>query len=712
VKTSADHAVSQEVAEERKHAESMILVLVWLLLEFGQQQSGPTMPLWKGSFTFFMAWLFLTTRTTSILRWLGLPIVSFLVWFPTSISSALIQATVLGGLFLLCSRWHGRDWKLNARSVLKALGLTLLLSLLRVGLNQILLLEYPLVHADVSYLLWNGLPAVILHATDLLATIPFYIMCLIPLLLVPFHADQEKVAESPVRAVFSWKGAALGGMVLVFWGLELAHQPIPFSSPWLWIVGLLLASWAGMRGVVTAIYGAYIMNFVEFRDAQDLYNRVWQLMGLAALTTGFAQLALREKIRIKNENTQLESQRKNLQEKLFAEERQHQMLKARVDSSQRLVLRSIQELHAHLTPVVLSSKLLSQQANAEMEGIMRILQSSADKQMQVLQSLQDAIQMPGQGMQGPAERVVLENLFNQLLPNISEVAAARSVTVTLGNIASQVAVQSWPFALQESMEHLLRHLILFGDPESQILIRVYAQPQKVHLQFRHSNYTNRQGVLAGLVDGNLMSKEALALAVNFDVGLYTACRLLESMGGQLSIFEKAAQHHLTFAIQLPAAQEEEVMVDAAATAPLPAPLPDEAAVEEELPKPQLVAIDGRLPPRRLLLVEDDKMTQELLQSILKNTGIEVRSHGNAQEAYESFCSFRPDVVIADLGLPDSNGFELMKRLRSVAKYDFYAIAFSANNHRNVLKTALSAGFDSFLPKPLAIHDLCRALRIA
>ncbi|HET9240546.1 MAG TPA: response regulator [Oligoflexus sp.] len=710
MKTSADHAVSQEVAEERKHAESMILVLVWLLLEFGQQQSGPTMPLWKGSFTFFLAWLFLTTRSTSVLRWLGLPIVSFLVWFPTSISSALIQATVLGGLFLLFSRWHGRDWKLNTRSIMKALGLTLLLSVLRVGLNQILLLEYPLVTSDVSHLLWNGLPAVVLHATDLLATIPFYIMCLIPLLLVPFHADQEKVADGPVRAVFSWKGAALGGMVLVFWGLKLAHQPIPFSSPWLWIVGLLLASWAGMRGVVTAIYGAYIMNFVEFRDAQDLYNRVWQLMGLAALTTGFAQLSLREKIRIKNENTQLENQRKNLQEKLFAEERQHQMLKARVDSSQRLVLRSIQELHAHLTPVVLSSKLLSQQENAETEGIVRILQSSADKQMQVLQSLQDAIQMPGQGMQGPAERVVLENLFNQLLPNISEVAAARSVTVTLGNIASQVAVQSWPFALQESMEHLLRHLILFGDPESQILIRVYAQPQKVHLQFRHSNYTNRQGVLAGLVDGNLMSKEALALAVNFDVGLYTACRLLESMGGQLSIFEKAAQHHLTFAIQLPAAQEEDVMVEAAA--PAPAPVPDEVEVEEELPKPQLVAIDGRLPPRRLLLVEDDKMTQELLQSILKNTGIEVRSHGNAQEAYESFCSFRPDVVIADLGLPDSNGFELMKRLRSVAKYDFYAIAFSANNHRNVLKTALSAGFDSFLPKPLAIHDLCRALRIA
>jgi CheY-like chemotaxis protein len=710
VKTSADHAISQEVAEERKHAESMVLVFVWLLLELGQQQSGPSMPLWKGSFIFFLAWLFLTTRTTSILRWLGLPIVSFLVWFPTSISSALIQATVLGGLFLLFSRWHGREWKLTPQRVAKALGLVLALSILRVGLNQILLLEYPLVTADASTLFWNGVPAVVLHATDLLATLPFYMMCLIPLLLVPFHADQGKSAEAATRPAFSWKGAALGGVALIFWGLNLARQPISFSSPWLWIVGLLLASWAGMRGVATAVYGAYIMNFADFRDTQDLYHRVWQLMGLAALTGGFAHLSLRERTRIRKENSQLEAQRKTLQDKLFAEEREHQLLKSRVDSSQRLVLRSIQELHAHLTPVVLSSKLLSQQTQSEMEGIVRILQTSADKQMQVLQSLQDAIQMPGQGMQGPPERVVLETLFNQLLPHVSEVASARSVTVTLGNIASQAAVQSWPFALQESMEHLLRHLILFGEPESQILIRVYAQPQKIHLQFRHSNYTNRQGVLAGLVDGNLMSKEALALAVNFDVGLYTACRLLENMGGQLSIFEKAAQHHLTFAIQLPAAQEEEVAVEALAPAPVPEP---EDVVEEEPPaKPQLVAIDGRLPPRRLLLVEDDKMTQELLQSILKNTGIEVRSHGNAQEAYESFCSFRPDVVIADLGLPDSNGFELMKRLRSVAKYDFYAIAFSANNHRNVLKTALSAGFDSFLPKPLAIHDLCRALRIA
>lgn len=719
MKNSADHTISQDVAEERKHAESMILVVVWLLLEFGQQQSGPSMTLWKGSFTFFLAWLFLTDRSTSILRWLGLPIVSFLVWFPTSMSGALIQATVLGALFLLFNRWHGQAWQFTSGAILKLLGLVFGLSMLRVGLNQILLLDYPLVEADVMSLMKNGLPAVVLHAVDLLATLPFYIMCLIPLLLLPFRVDQGKSVAGPVRGVFSWKGAALGGMLLIFWGFKLAHQPIPFSSPWLWITGLLLANWAGMRGVVTVVYGAYIMNFSEFRDAQDLYHRVWQLLGLAALTTGFAALALRERMRLKNANMQLESQRQVLQDKLFNEERQHQILVSRVDSNQRLILRSIQELHAHLTPVVLSSKLMSQQADSEMEGIVRILQSSADKQMQVLQSLQDAIQMPGQGMQGAPERVGLETLFNQLLPAISEVAAARAVTVTRGNIAAQLAVQSWPSALQESMEHLLRHLILFGEAESQILIRVYAQPQKIHLQFRHSNYTNRQGVLAGLVDGNLMSKEALALAVNFDVGLYTACRLLESMGGQLSIFEKAAQHHLTFAIQLPAAQEEEAALESAATesaatesVAFDAAVPGEVAQEDAAGRPSLVAIDGRLPPRRLLLVEDDKMTQKLLESILKYTGIEVRSHDNAQEAYESFCSFRPDVVIADLGLPDSNGFELMKRLRSVAKYDFYAIAFSANNHRNVLKTALSAGFDSFLPKPFAIHDLCRALRIA
>ena len=93
-------------------------------------------------------------------------------------------------------------------------------------------------------------------------------------------------------------------------------------------------------------------------------------------------------------------------------------------------------------------------------------------------------------------------------------------------------------------------------------------------------------------------------------------------------------------------------------------------------------------------------------------GFNAETASDGQEALEKMAVFSPHVIVTDLMMPRMDGFELMKRLRSVAKYDFYAIAFSANNHRNVLKTALSAGFDSFLPKPLAIHDLCRALRIA
>jgi len=697
VKVQIDHNKRQEVTEERKNAESMALVLVWLLLEFAQQYYGPQSSLWKGSYVFFLAWLFLSTPTTSLFRWMGLPVISFLIWFPSSISQALIHSTLVGALFLLFYRWKDKEWKLNTRSILKSLGLLLGLSALRVALNQSLTMENPLYDNwwDNFQAFW--LPAMAMHAVDLAASLPFYTLVLIPLLQLPFSAEKDRK--------FSWNLPALGAVALGFWALALTQWTVSFSSPWLWIVTLLLSSWAGIPGVLTAIYGAYLMNFAEINETRQLYNDIWQLMVLAALAFLFSSLAFRERNKLKVENALLEQQRRQLQEKLFLEEQQNQSLTTRIDSTQRLVLRSIQEMHAYLTPIVLSSKLLSQQALEEKEGMVRILQSSAEKQMQLLQSLQDAVQIPGQSMQGQPQRVLVEQMFQQLLPLVADLASSRSVTVTLGQVGPQVAVQSWPQTLLESFEHLLRHLIIFGEEHSQIVIRIYVQPQKIHLQLRHSNYTNRQGVLAGLVDGNLMSKEALALAVNFDVGLYTACRLLESMGGQLSIFEKAAQRHLAFAVQLPAAQEEELGAE------YPAPIVVNLNTQLSA-KPQLVDVDGRLPPRRLLLVEDDKMTQELLKSILAHSGIEVRSFENAQEAYESFCSFQPDVVIADLGLPDSNGFELMKRLRSVAKHDFYAIAFSANNHRNVLKTALSAGFDSFLPKPLAIHDLCRALRIA
>ncbi len=698
MKVHFDNLQWREVMEERKHAEAMVLVLVWLLLEVGQRMFESS-SLWRGSHTFFLAWLLLSTKRTSLLRWIGLPIVTFIVWFPDSMPQALIYSLVLGVGFLGFQKAIDKESKSGFGFWLKASGLVLLLSGLRVILNYFLLDAQVSGNALVNFQkLW--LPDLARYGIDLLASLPFYMICLIPCLQIPFLAEGH--FNTSHRPLPSWKAVALCLIAAMFWGLRLAHVSIPFGSPWLWIVSLLLGSWAGLPGVATAVYGAYLMNFSDIQEAKILYDSIWKLLGLASLAYIFADLSFRERNRLKDDNRKLEQHGRTLQEKLYTEERLNLSLKTRIDSNQKLVLRSIQELHAHLTPVVLTSKLLSQKALQEKEGIALILQGAADKQMHLLQNLQEAIQIPGNGMVGQAQRVSVEGMLSQLIPRISEISKSRSVTLNVGSIAPQVAVQSWPDCLLESFEHLLRHLILFGEPDSQISVRVYAQPQKIHLQLRHSNYSNRQGVLAGLVDGNLMSKEALALAVNFDVGLYTACRLLESMGGQLSIFEKAAQHHLTFAIQLPAAIDEDLMTEG------------ETGISSAVARfqPQLVAVDGRLPPRRLLLVEDDKTTQKLLESILRNSGIEVRSYESAQEAYESFCSFRPDVVIADLGLPDSNGFELIKRLRSVAKYNFYAIAFSANNHRNVLKTALSAGFDSFLPKPLAVQDLCRALRIA
>ncbi|MCX6128552.1 MAG: response regulator, partial [Proteobacteria bacterium] len=252
---------------------------------------------------------------------------------------------------------------------------------------------------------------------------------------------------------------------------------------------------------------------------------------------------------------------------------------------------------------------------------------------------------------------------------------------------------------REIFIQLMHHLINYGEPMAVISLKVFPMTQKTHLQICHSHYIKSQGAFDSLIDGHLVSSESLALSVDFDLGLYTACRLIEKMEGRLSAYEQA-DHQMIFAIYLKTYTEDEEQLISSNLLP-----------DKPVKASSMILSTRLLPPRKVLIVEDDKLTQSLLESILRNSGIDVLAQETAKEGLVSCLSYQPDLVIIDLGLPDYNGFELIKRMRQSASNDFYAIAFSANNHKDVQATAIAAGFDSFLAKPLAPDELCKAMRI-
>src|SRR2546422_259016 len=113
-------------------------------------------------------------------------------------------------------------------------------------------------------------------------------------------------------------------------------------------------------------------------------------------------------------------------------------------------------------------------------------------------------------------------------------------------------------------------------------------------------------------------------------------------------------------------------------------------------------MDGALKGISILVVEDDADTRELLKVLLQTQSGTVIAAGSGQEALAAYDISRPDVIVADIGMPDYNGYTLIGRVR--ARDREYgrivpAIALTAFTTAIDRDTAISAGFQVHMPKP-------------
>ena len=105
---------------------------------------------------------------------------------------------------------------------------------------------------------------------------------------------------------------------------------------------------------------------------------------------------------------------------------------------------------------------------------------------------------------------------------------------------------------------------------------------------------------------------------------------------------------------------------------------------------------------RILVVEDDNDTRELLRVLLETQGGQVRAASSVLEALDEYDQSRPDVLVADIGMPDYNGYTLIGRVRARDRERgsiVPAIALTAYATAVDRDTVLSAGFQVHMPKP-------------
>ena len=117
---------------------------------------------------------------------------------------------------------------------------------------------------------------------------------------------------------------------------------------------------------------------------------------------------------------------------------------------------------------------------------------------------------------------------------------------------------------------------------------------------------------------------------------------------------------------------------------------------------------------KILIAEDDPVSLKILQFTLEHYGHEVVAAKNGREAWEIFDAEPVRVIVSDWMMPEMDGLELCRRVRERPKTDYaYIILLTAiHTGRDNLRSAMDAGVDDFLTKPLDRESIMMRLRVA
>jgi CheY-like chemotaxis protein len=182
------------------------------------------------------------------------------------------------------------------------------------------------------------------------------------------------------------------------------------------------------------------------------------------------------------------------------------------------------------------------------------------------------------------------------------------------------------------------------------------------------------------------------------LGLSIAKQLVELHGGTIAVDSAGPHTGTTFTVRLPLAHQPAAVVTAA----------------EIRPAVQVASRDlADLSGVRVLVIDDAPDTLDVLEQILSFSGAATMTAPGAGAALALLEDEVPDVIVSDVGMPEVDGFELMRRIRRrAATAAIPAIALTAFTREDDRAKALQAGFTDYLAKPVEPAALAAAIRRA
>ncbi|WKJ88672.1 response regulator [Methylomonas montana] len=180
-----------------------------------------------------------------------------------------------------------------------------------------------------------------------------------------------------------------------------------------------------------------------------------------------------------------------------------------------------------------------------------------------------------------------------------------------------------------------------------------------------------------------------ALGEGAGLGLTISREFVRLMGGEIDVQSQPGQGSV-FAFALP--------------------LPETVSLPESVPRARILGLEAGQMPLRILVAEDKIDSRDLLVSLLRSVGFEVRGVDNGAQAVASFISWQPHFIWMDIRMPVMDGYEATRQIRALPGGDKVKIvALTASVFQERLGDILDSGCDDILIKPFDEENLFRMM---
>ncbi len=359
------------------------------------------------------------------------------------------------------------------------------------------------------------------------------------------------------------------------------------------------------------------------------------------------------------------------------------------------------ELRTPLNSILGWSQMLQTRnfGETDQKKALATIERSARSQSQLIDDLLDVSRIITGKLRLDVRGVDLPNVISAAVDAARPAAEAKNIRLQTLLDPNAGPISGDPDRLQQIVWNLLSNAVKFTPKDGRVQVRLERVNSHVEIVVSDTGKGIEPEFLPHVFDRFRQSDGSMTRRHGgLGLGLAIVRQLVELHGGTVSVNSAGEDKGATFTVVLPLLP---VRHEPASDAPRVHPAAPEKAVTAVQDAPELSGL-------RVLLVDDEADSRELLNLVLASHGANITVAASAAEAFEKIKSAPFDIIISDIGMPEEDGFSLIGKIRMLPTEQngsIPAIALTAYARPEDRVQALRSGFQMHIAKPVEPDEL-------